>query len=200
VLEVINEKSFYLNFETRQYLMVKNMAEGRTVSTSQVNTIKSVVKSLLNEAGVKGVIITDETGLPICSVGNIEEKSELVLSNTVLGTFVESLKMFSELGIPYLDNIIIESTNLKAYISSEEEGKAFIAVFCTPETNIALLKVLAKKVLEEIHKVLVTTSRRAEEFFTTPDKLTWLTPEERKKWREIAGTTKLFLGKTEKKK
>ncbi len=180
--------------------MVKNMAEGRTVSTSQVNTIKSVVKSLLNETGVKGVIITDETGLPICSIGNIEEKSELVLSNTVLGTFVESLKMFSELGIPYLDNIIIESTNLKAYISSEEEGKAFIAVFCAPETNIALLKVLAKKVLEEIHKILVTTSRRAEEFFTTPDKLTWLTPEERKKWREIAGTTKLFLGKAKKKK
>jgi len=172
------------------------MAEGRTLTPEQTKSIKDLVNSLFEEEGILGVVVVDETGLPICSSGNIKEEAELALSNTVLGVYVEGAKVYQELGTPYIDNIIIEGKDVKTYISSEEGGRAYIAIFCSPETNMAVIRVVAKNILKQIHDILEKTAERAAEFFDRTEKLTWLTPEERKRWKEIAG----FIERLAKKK
>ncbi|MHA1470708.1 MAG: hypothetical protein ACTSSP_09140 [Candidatus Asgardarchaeia archaeon] len=47
------------------------MAEGRTLTPEQTKSIKDLVNSLFEEEGILGVVVVDETGLPICSSGNI---------------------------------------------------------------------------------------------------------------------------------
>ncbi len=163
------------------------MAEGRTLTSEQAKGIKELTSALIKEEGIEGVVIADETGLPICSAGKVKEESELALSNTVLGIYVESLKAHQELGSPYVDAVIVEGRDMKTYISAEEKGRAYLAIFCNPETNMAVIRIIAKNTLKKIHDILEQTSERAEEFFDKTEKLAWLTPEERKKWKEIAG-------------
>ncbi|MGQ4833085.1 MAG: roadblock/LC7 domain-containing protein [Candidatus Asgardarchaeia archaeon] len=172
------------------------MAEGRTLTSEQAKGIKELVNLLIEEEGIEGVVIADETGLPICSAGKIKEESELALSNTILGIYVESLKAYQELGSPYIDSIIVEGRDIKTYVSAEEKGRAYLAIFCNPETNMAVIRIIAKNTLKKIHDILEKTSERAEEFFDKTEKLAWLTPEERKKWKEIAG----FINELTKKK
>lgn len=173
------------------------LAEGRTLSTAQVKQIRDILLELKKEMGVIGVIVVDETGLPIASVG-ISESNELAISNTVMGSFIESEKLMRELGIISVDGIIIETKDYIGYVVGSKEGKAYLCLICDHDANLSVIRVRARKTINEIYNALKLTAVRAEIFFDSTEKLTWLTEEERKKWREIAGQISIILSKKDK--
>ena len=173
------------------------MAEGRTLSTTQVKQIKEILKELEHQPGVKRIITVDETGLPIVSLG-IPEENELAISNTIMGTFIEAEKLMQELGIFPVDGVVIETQNFTGYIISTKEGKAFLCLICDKDVNLSVIRVLARKSINKIYEALKLTADRAELFINSTEKLIWLTDEKRKKWREIAGQVSIILSKKKK--
>ena len=123
------------------------------VSEAELIHIARVLGRLTLETGASHVLLLDKSGQLIATQGEVGERDLLALGALLAGAFSSSRQVAQILGEKDFHSILQQGLYESIYTSLVGEQWLLVVVF-EKQTHVGLVKVLARKAVEELERIL----------------------------------------------
>jgi predicted regulator of Ras-like GTPase activity (Roadblock/LC7/MglB family) len=123
------------------------------IPESELGNIARVLGRLANDTGAGHVLLLDKSGQLISSQGQAGQRDIISLGALLAGAFASSRQVAAMLGEHEFRSILQQGVHESIHTSLIGEHWLLVVVF-DQQTHVGLVKVLARKVVEELDRVL----------------------------------------------
>jgi predicted regulator of Ras-like GTPase activity (Roadblock/LC7/MglB family) len=123
------------------------------ISEAELGNIARILGRLANDTGAGNVLLLDTSGQLISNQGQAGQRDIVSLGALLAGAFSSSRQVAAILGEHDFRSILQQGVHESIYTSQVGERWLLVVVF-DKQTHVGLVKVLARKVVEELDRVL----------------------------------------------
>jgi predicted regulator of Ras-like GTPase activity (Roadblock/LC7/MglB family) len=123
------------------------------ISEAELGNIARILGRLADDTGAGHVLLLDKSGQLISRQGQADQRDVVSLGALLAGAFSSSRQVAEILGERDFRSILQQGVHESIYTSLIGEQWLLVVVF-DKQTHIGLVKVLARKVVEELERVL----------------------------------------------